>query len=65
MRHITGADDRVELECEVLRELALVIRDHDVVGTKLLDVLRLMRGGGEGVDLGAEGVGEEDGVVTL
>jgi hypothetical protein len=65
VRHITGADDQVELEREVLRELALVIRDYDMMGTELLDVLRLVRRRGEGVDLGAESIGEEDGVVTL
>jgi hypothetical protein len=44
MRHVAGADNQVELERQVLRKLALVVRDHDVVGTKLLDVLRLVRG---------------------
>jgi hypothetical protein len=44
MRHITGANDEIELEREVLRKLALVIGDHDVVGTKLLNVLRFVRG---------------------
>jgi hypothetical protein len=30
MLHITRADDEVELECEVVRELALVVREDDV-----------------------------------
>jgi hypothetical protein len=65
MRHIPRADDEIELEREVLRKLALVVCYANVVSTKLLDILRPVRGRGEGVDLGAESVGEEDGVVNL
>jgi hypothetical protein len=65
MCHITGADDKVELEREVLRKFAFVVRDHNVMSTELLNVFRLVRGRGEGIDLSAEGVSEEDCVVAL
>jgi hypothetical protein len=65
MSHIPRANDEIKLAREALFKPALVICNHNIVGTKLLDVLRLMRGGGESVDLGAEGIGEEDGVRTL
>jgi hypothetical protein len=65
MRHIYRADDEIKLEREVLGKLALVVRDHNVMSTELLDVVRLVRGRGEGVDLGAKGVGKENGAVIL
>jgi hypothetical protein len=68
MHHIAGVDDKIELQRTIFHELALVIRDYDVVGTGLLDVLRFMprgRRAGEGIDLGADDVGKENCVVTL
>jgi hypothetical protein len=68
MHHIAGADDKIELERTIFHEHALVVTDYDVVGTEHLDVLRVMpRGGraGEGIDLGSDGVGKENCVVTL
>jgi hypothetical protein len=67
MRHIMGADHKIEMERRaILRKLALVVRDYDVVGIELLDILRFIPGGkGEGVDLGADDVGKENCVVTL
>jgi hypothetical protein len=58
MRHIPRAHDEVELEREVLHNMAFVIRDSNMVSTQLRDVIDLGVGRGEGVDLGAEGVGE-------
>jgi hypothetical protein len=57
------ADDEVELENELLRKVS--IHDDKMGSTHLIDVLDLMLGRGEGVDLGVEGVGEEDCVVAL
>jgi hypothetical protein len=71
MRYIPRDDDQVELERKVVCKLALIVRDYDVVGTELLDVLRFMRGGGggggggEGIDLGVDDVGRENFLVTL
>jgi hypothetical protein len=65
MRHISCADDETKLEREVLREIALVVREHDVVDNEHLDVLDLAVEQGEGIDLGVEGVGEEGCVVAL
>jgi hypothetical protein len=65
MYHITGPNDKIEFERKVLRKLTLVLRNHNVMGTELLDVIRLVRGGSKGVDLGTEGTGEEDYVVAL
>jgi hypothetical protein len=65
MHRIPRADDKIELEREILRQLSLVTHNHDVVCTQLHDVVELVirRYGGE--DLGAESVGEDDCMVTL
>jgi hypothetical protein len=63
LRHIAGVDDEVDLECELLRKIS--IHNDKMGGTHLLDVLDLVLGRGEGVDIGVEGVGEEDCVVAL
>jgi hypothetical protein len=60
---MTGADDYIETERELLGEITL--DTDDVVGPAVLDTLDLVLGRGEGVHLGAEGVGEEDCVVAL
>jgi hypothetical protein len=57
------ADDEVELEYELLPKVS--IHDDKMGSTHLIDVLDLMLGRGEGVDLGVEGVGEEDCAVAL
>jgi hypothetical protein len=57
------ADDQVELKYELLRKVS--IHDDKMGSTHLIDVLDLMLGRGEGVDLDVEGVGEEDCVVAL
>jgi hypothetical protein len=57
MRHIAGADYEIELEREVLRQLADVVDHHGVEGTEPLEVHYLMRGRGRAIDLAAYNVG--------
>jgi hypothetical protein len=65
MRHIAGADDKTELEREVLRQLTVVVDRHGVEGTEPLEVHDLMRGRGRAIDLVAYDVGEESSIMAL
>jgi hypothetical protein len=65
MRHIAGANDEIELEREVLRQLAVVVDCHGVEGTEPLEVFDLVRGQGRAIDLAAYDIGEESCVIAL
>jgi hypothetical protein len=58
-----GVDGEVELGCELLHKVSNY--NDKMKGTRLLDVLNLVLGRDEGVDLGAESDGEEDCAVAL
>jgi hypothetical protein len=51
--------------CATSLVIAPVVRESDMVSTKLLDVLNLVVERGGGVSLGTEGAEEEDCVMTL
>jgi hypothetical protein len=66
MRHIAGANDEIELEREVLRQLLAVVVDrHGVEGTEPLEVFDLVRERCRAIDLAAYDVGEESCVMAL
>lgn len=56
---VNGGEDGVELEGVLLRPVLIAVGDDDVVGVEAVeDLVLLLEGVGEGIDLGTESLSE-------